>query len=62
MLAGEHSNPIGVYGFNPLEGWSRDVSADVAQELRWRCDCNCATCRAMLWISSSAMGAAAGSN
>jgi hypothetical protein len=38
LLAGEYSNPIGVFGFNPLEGWSRDVSADVAQELRRRCD------------------------
>jgi hypothetical protein len=38
LLAGEYSNPIGVFGFNPWEGWSRDVSADVAQELRRRCD------------------------
>jgi hypothetical protein len=38
LLAGEYSNPIGVFGFNPLGGWSRDVSADVAQELRTRCD------------------------
>src|SRR6201992_4357677 len=30
--------PICVFGFNPWEGWSRDVSADVAQELRRRCD------------------------
>jgi hypothetical protein len=34
LLAGEYSNPIGVFGFNPWEGWSRDVSADVAQALR----------------------------
>jgi hypothetical protein len=38
LLAGEYSNPIGVFGFNPLEGWSHDVSADVAQELRRRCE------------------------
>jgi hypothetical protein len=38
LLAGEYSNPIGVFGFNPWEGWSRDVSADVAQALRRRCD------------------------
>jgi hypothetical protein len=38
MLAGEHSNPIGVFGFDHHEGWSRDVSADVAQQLRRRCD------------------------
>jgi hypothetical protein len=38
MLRGEYSNPIGVFGFNPFEGWSRDVSEDVAQEIRRRCD------------------------
>jgi hypothetical protein len=27
-----------VFGFNPFEGWSRDVSEDVAQEIRRRCD------------------------
>jgi hypothetical protein len=27
-----------VIGFNTAEGWSQDVSADVAQELRRRCD------------------------
>jgi ElaB/YqjD/DUF883 family membrane-anchored ribosome-binding protein len=38
MLRGEYSNPVGVFGFNPFEGWSRDVSEDVAQEIRRRCD------------------------
>src|ERR1700693_217710 len=38
LLAGEYSNPIGAFGFNPIEGWSQDVSHDVAQELRRRCD------------------------
>jgi hypothetical protein len=38
MLEGQYSNPIGVFGFNPFDGWSQDVSADVAQELRRRCD------------------------
>jgi hypothetical protein len=28
----------GVVGFNTAEGWSRDVSSDVADELRRRCD------------------------
>jgi hypothetical protein len=37
MLAGQYSNPIGVFAFNPVEGWSRDVSEDVARELRRRC-------------------------
>jgi hypothetical protein len=27
-----------VVGFNTAEGWSRDVSEDVANELRRRCD------------------------
>jgi hypothetical protein len=30
LLAGEYSTPIGVFAFNTAEGWSRDVSADVA--------------------------------
>ena len=38
LLEGQYKNPIGVFGFNPIEGWSLDVSADVAQELRRRCD------------------------
>jgi hypothetical protein len=38
LLSGQYHNPIGVFGFNPFEGWSRDVSEDVAQELRRRCD------------------------
>jgi hypothetical protein len=38
LLAGQYKNPIRVVGFNTAEGWSRDVSADVAQELRRRCD------------------------
>jgi hypothetical protein len=38
LLTGQYSNPIGVFGFNPMEGWARDVSADVARELRRHCD------------------------
>jgi hypothetical protein len=38
LLEGQYSNPIGVFGFNPFEGWSQDVSHDVARELRRRCD------------------------
>ena len=38
MLAGEYSNPIRVIAFNTNEGWSVDVSADVAYEIRRRCD------------------------
>src|ERR1700761_994588 len=38
MLAGQHRNPIRVVAFNVAEGWSRDVSNTIAQELRRRCD------------------------
>jgi hypothetical protein len=38
LLAGQYNDPIRVVGFNTAEKWSEDVSADVAQELRRRCD------------------------
>ena len=38
LLAGEYNDPIRVVAFNAAEGWSQDVSEDVAQELRRRCD------------------------
>jgi hypothetical protein len=38
LLAGQYKDPVRVIGFNTAEGWSEDVSADVAQELRRRCD------------------------
>jgi hypothetical protein len=38
LLDGQYSNPAGIFAFNTTEGWSRDVSADVAAELRRRCD------------------------
>jgi hypothetical protein len=38
LIEGQYHNPIGVFGFNPRKGWSRDVSEDVAQEIRRRCD------------------------
>ena len=37
LLAGQFKSPIRVVAFT-AEEWSRDVSADVAQELRRRCD------------------------
>ena len=37
LLNGQYSNPVRVVGFNTAEGWSRDVSEDVARELRQRC-------------------------
>jgi hypothetical protein len=38
LLEGQYKNLIGIFCFNPVEGWSRDVSEDVARELRRRCD------------------------
>jgi hypothetical protein len=38
LLAGQYKSPIRVVSFNTAEHWSQDVSADVAQELRRRCD------------------------
>jgi hypothetical protein len=37
LFEGQFSNPVRVIGFNTAEGWSRDVSEDVARELRQRC-------------------------
>ncbi len=38
LLNGQYKNPVRVIGFNTADRWSEDVSADVAQELRRRCD------------------------
>ena len=38
LLSGQYNNPIRVVAFNTDERWSEDVSEDVAQELRRRCD------------------------
>ena len=38
LLEGQYKNPIRVVAFNAAQKWSQDVSADVAHELRWRCD------------------------
>jgi hypothetical protein len=38
MLDGQCNSQVRVIGFNTAEGWSRDVSSDVAAELRRRCD------------------------
>jgi|SRR5436190_19293605 len=37
LLDGQFADPVRVIGFNTAEGWSRDVSEDVARELRQRC-------------------------
>src|SRR5579863_9119867 len=33
LLTGQFSNPVRVVAFNSAEGWSRDVSEDVAREV-----------------------------
>lgn len=38
MVEGQYKNPVRVISFNTAENWSQDVSADIAQELRRRCD------------------------
>jgi hypothetical protein len=38
LLEGDYRNPVRVVGLNTAEGWSQDVSAAVAYELRRRCD------------------------
>jgi hypothetical protein len=38
LLEGQYKNPVRIVAFNTVERWSQDVSADVAHELRRRCD------------------------
>jgi len=38
LLTGQYTDPVRVVAFNTAEYWSEDVSADVAHELRRRCD------------------------
>jgi len=36
LLAGEYTNPVRIIAFNPAEGWCRDVTIEVADEVRRR--------------------------
>jgi hypothetical protein len=36
LLAGEYNNPVRIVAFNTSEGWSRDVTVDIADEVRRR--------------------------
>ena len=36
LLAGEFSDPIRIIVFNTVEGWCRDVTEDIADEVRRR--------------------------
>ena len=38
LLSGQYKDPVRVVAFNTAEKWSQHVSADVAHELRHRCD------------------------
>jgi hypothetical protein len=38
LLQGQYDAPVRVVAFNTSEHWSEDVSADIARELRQRCD------------------------
>lgn len=39
LLKGQFGDPQQVIAFNTLEHWSRDLSAEVANEIQARCDC-----------------------
>ncbi|MBC9878914.1 hypothetical protein G8O24_16360 [Bradyrhizobium sp. INPA01-394B] len=38
LVAGCFSDPVQVISFNTLEHWMKDISTDVAGEIRARCD------------------------
>jgi hypothetical protein len=38
LLTAQYNNPNRIEAFNTAEKWSQDVSEDIAQELRRRCD------------------------
>jgi hypothetical protein len=37
LLEGQYSSPVCVVAFNTAEGWSRDVTEDIAAELEQAC-------------------------
>jgi len=34
MLEGQYSHPVSVFAFNAAEGWAREASEDIADEIR----------------------------
>ena len=36
LVDGQYSNPVRIVAFNTAEGWSRDVTKEIAEELRRR--------------------------
>ena len=49
LLEGQYQNPVRIVAFNTAEKWSQDVSADVAHELRRRCDLQLRDVPFFLW-------------
>jgi hypothetical protein len=37
LLDGQYDDPVRIVAFNTVEGWSRDVTEDIVDELRGRC-------------------------
>jgi hypothetical protein len=37
LMSGQYSDPVRIVSFNTAEGWSRDVSAEIAEDLQQRC-------------------------
>jgi hypothetical protein len=37
LMSGQYNHPLRIVAFNTAEGWARDVTADIADELRQRC-------------------------
>ena len=60
LLTGQYTNPIRVIAFDIAERWSEDVSADVARELRRRCDLQMRDVPFFLRPSPTAMKAGTG--
>lgn len=42
FLTGQFNDPVRVVAFNTLEHWSTDVSGEIAAEIQFRCDIDCA--------------------
>jgi hypothetical protein len=36
LVEGQYSHPVRIVAFNTAEGWSRDVTVDISDELRRR--------------------------
>ena len=37
LFSGEYTDPVRIVAFNAAQGWSRDVTMDIANEVRRRC-------------------------